>query len=154
MQKMILVIFLTLQSNAYATVDSNTNVFIPIKHIQSEEYFVQIAPIIGCYGLPRGPQLQQLTKPYVVNSLGCGMETQENVNALSCASVLASEEADDYSTFKKITLDISSCADKNKLEFIHVIRKVVRLNFATKTNPHPKLVLVKDTGKKFADKLF
>jgi len=142
-KKLILGTFLALLSNAYATVDSNTNVFIVVKHIQSEEYFVQRAPLIGCYGLPRGPQLLQLTRSYLVNNLGCGSSTTENINALSCATVLSSVEADDYSTFKKIILNISKCDDKNNHDFIHAIRKVVRLNFATKTVPNPKLILVK-----------
>jgi len=142
-KKIILGMFLTLSSNAFATVDSNTNVFFPVKHIQSGEYFVQVAPIIGCYGLPRGPQLSQLTKSYMVNNLGCGTVTSENINALTCAKVLDFVEADDYSTFKKITLDISKCEDKNKHDFFHVIKKVIRLNFATKTVPHPKLILLK-----------
>lgn len=142
MKKIIFGIFLV-TSNAHATVDSNTNVFILVQHIQSNEYFVQRAPIIGCYGLPRGPQLKQLTTPYMVNNLGCGTETKENINVLECASVLGSEESDDYTTFKKITLDISKCADKNNYDFLYALRKVVRLNFATRTVPRPKLILVK-----------
>lgn len=143
MKKIILGSFLALLSNAYATVDSNTNVFILVQHIQSNEYFVQLAPMIGCYGLPRAPQLLQLTSPYVVNNLGCGIVTKENINALACASVLDSVESDDYTTFKKITLDISKCEDKNNHDFTYAIKKVVRLNFATKTVPRPKLILVK-----------
>lgn len=145
---MILITFLALQANAFATVDSNTTVFIPVLHIQSGEYFVQVAPMIGCYGLPRGPQLLQITRPYLVNNLGCGTESQENINALSCAQVVDSEESDDFSTFKKITLDISSCEDRNKNDFIHVIKKVMKLNFSTKTVPHPKLILINKDGKK------
>lgn len=147
MKKIFLLSFLALQSTAFATIDSNTSVFIPVRHIQSEEYFVQVAPVIGCYGLPRGPQLAQLTREYVVNNLGCGMDGQENINALSCAKVLDSVEADDFSTFKKITLDISSCEDRNNKDFIHVVKKVVQLNFATKTVPHPKLILINTDGK-------
>ena len=125
------------------TVDSNTNIFIPVQHIQSGEFFIQRAPMIGCYGLPRGPQLQQLTKPYMVNNLGCGTETQENINALSCSIVVSAIEGDDYSTFKEITLDITACPEKSNPDFIYVVKKIVRLNFATKSYPNPKLILIK-----------
>lgn len=135
--------FLVLLSQANATIDSNTNVFILVQHIQSNEYFVQWAPMVGCYGLPKGPQLKQLTASYTVNNLGCGMEAKEEINALKCASVLDFVEADDFSTFKQITLDISKCDDKNNADFIYGIKKVVRLNFATKTVLRPALILVK-----------
>ena len=139
--------FLSFHSvNLYAsltTVDSNTNIFIPVQHIQSGEFFIQRAPMIGCYGLPRGPQLQQLTKAYMVNNLGCGTETQENINALSCSILLSSIEADDYSTFKEITLDIKACPQKDNLDFIYIVKKVIKLNFATKSYPNPKLILIK-----------
>ena len=143
MKKLLLTVLLTLSFNSYATIDSNTNVFIPVRHIQSGEYFVQIAPMIGCYGLPRGPQIQQLVKPYMVNNLGCGTESTENINALECAEVISAIESDDFSTFKEITLDISNCAEKNESKFIEIVKKVIPLNFATKRFPNPKLVLVK-----------
>jgi len=136
-------VFYLFSANATLTVDSNTNVFFPVKHIQSGEYFVQMAPLIGCYGLPRGPQLQQLTKAYKVNNLGCGTVTSENINALTCATVVGAVESNDYSTFKLITMNIKKCEDKNNSDFIAAVRKSVRLNFATKTVPHPKLVLLK-----------
>jgi hypothetical protein len=145
---MILGLLIAFLSNAYATVDSNSNVYILVRHIQSEEYFVQKAPIVGCYGLPRGPQLSQLTKSYIVNNVGCGMDSQENINALTCAIVVDAVEADDFSTFKKVILDISDCADKNNSDFIHGIKKVFKLNFFTKTVPHPALILIKTDGKK------
>lgn len=136
-----LLIMLTRNSNA--TVDSNTNVFIPVKHVQSDEYFVQMAPMMGCYGLPKGPQLLQLVKPYMVNNLGCGTETTENINALDCGEIVSSVESDDFSTFKEITLNISACDDKNNTDFIKTIKKVVILNFANRKNPRPRLILIK-----------
>lgn len=141
--KKILALFtvFTIHTNAFATSDANTNVFIPVQHVQSGEFFVQIAPLIGCYGLPRGPQLQQLVAPYMVNNLGCGTTSTENINALSCAVVESAVEADDFSTFKKITLNITACPDKTNPDFIKTIKKVVMLNFATKTNPRPELIL-------------
>lgn len=55
MKKILLLVLLTLSFNSYATIDSNTNIFIPVRHVQSGEYIIQIAYLIGCYGLPRGP---------------------------------------------------------------------------------------------------
>lgn len=141
MKKFLLLTLLSFSQFSFATVDSNTTVFIPVKHVQSGEYFVQVAPVVGCYGLPRGPQLQQLMAPYMVNNIGCGQTTQMDINALSCAELVDSVEADDFSTFKKITIDISKCEDHDSKEFIQTIKKVVRLNFATKTVPNPKLVI-------------
>lgn len=143
MKKLILGLSIAFMSNAFATVDSNTNVFLLVRHVQSGEYFIERAPLVGCYGLPRGPQLAQLTRPYIVSNLGCGMNSKENINALACGKVVEAIEANDYSTFKKITLDISKCDEKNNRDFIHGIRKIVRFNFATKTNPRPVLVLLK-----------
>lgn len=144
MKKVLLMILVSLFSaTSQATVDANARVFIIVKHIQSEEFFIERAPIIGCYGLPKGPELAQLTKPYVVSNLGCGMDSTENINALTCAKVTDFVEADDFSTFKEITLDISKCEDKNNAEFIKEIKRVVRLNFATKTVKKPKLKIIK-----------
>lgn len=144
MKKVLLLILVSLFSvTTHATVDANARVFILVKHIQSEEFFIERAPIIGCYGLPKGPELAQLTKPYVVSNLGCGMDSKENINALTCAKVTDFVEADDFSTFKEITLDISKCDDKNNAEFIKMVRKVVWLNFSTKTVKKPKLKIIK-----------
>jgi hypothetical protein len=136
-------VFIAFQSNSQATVDSNTTVFIVIQHVQSGEYYTEKAPIIGCWGIQKGPELAQLTKPYVVSNLGCGMESRENINALTCAKVTNFVESDDSSTFKTITLDISGCEDKNNPDFILAIKKVVKLNFATKTLRNPALTIVK-----------
>lgn len=144
MKKVLLMILTSLFSvTSQATVDANARVFILVKHIQSEEFFIERAPIIGCYGLPKGPELAQLTKPYVVSNLGCGMDSKENINALTCAKVTDFVEADDFSTFKEITLDISKCDDKNNAEFIKMVKKVVWLNFSTKTVKKPKLIILK-----------
>lgn len=142
MKKLVISLVCFFSVSAFATVDSNTNVFILVQHIQSGEFFVQKAPIIGCYGPARGPELAQLTRPYMVNNLGCGMDGVENINALVCASVLSAIESDDFSTFKQITLDISKCAEKNNKDFDEMVRKVVRMNFATKAIPNPELILI------------
>lgn len=142
MKKLVISLLCFFSVNAFATVDSNTNVFILVQHIQSGEYFVQKAPIIGCYGLAKGPELAQLTKPYIVNNLGCGMDGVENINVLICASVVSAVEADDFSTFKKITLDVSKCDEKNNKDFDEMVRKVVRMNFSTKAHPNPELILI------------
>lgn len=142
MKKFVICFLSFLSLNAFATVDSNTNVFILVQHIQSGEYFVQKAPVIGCYGLPRGPELAQLTKPYMVNNVGCGMDGVENINTLICATVINAVESDDFSTFRQITLDISKCNEKSNKDFNEMVRKVVRMNFATKTVPNPELILI------------
>lgn len=76
----------------------------------------------------------------MVNNLGCGTESTENINALECAEVISAIESDDFSTFKEIALDISSCAEKNESEFIEIVKKVIPLNFSTKRFPRPKII--------------
>lgn len=139
MKTLLLASLALFSSVSHATVDANVNVYILSQEVQTGEYFVQKAPIIGCFGIAKGPELSQLTKPYVVNNLGCGMDSQENINALSCANVIQSVESDDYTSFKTITLDISKCADKSN-DFIDAVKKVVKLNFTTKA-VKPELIL-------------
>lgn len=144
MKKMILTASLLIASiNSFATVDANTSLYILGKDIQSEEYFVQKAPIIGCWGIAKGPELAQLTTPYEVNSLGCGSVTKENINVLTCASIVNFTETSDYMGIKELTLDVSKCDDKNNTDFINGVKKVVKLNFSTKVLPNPKLNLIK-----------
>ncbi|MBP9681269.1 MAG: hypothetical protein KBD76_07680 [Bacteriovorax sp.] len=131
-------------SASFATVDANTEVFIVSQHVQTGEFFIQKAPIIGCWGISKGPELAQLTKSYEVSNLGCGdVEAKENINALTCASIVESKESADFSTFSEITLNISNCEEKENKDFIAAIKKVITLNFATKTVKNPKLILVK-----------
>jgi hypothetical protein len=129
----LLAFTLTLSFSAHSTVDGNMNLFILVKDLNSEEFYVEKAPLIGCWGIAKGPELLQLTREYVVNNLGCGSESKENINALTCAKVLDSVESDDFSTFKEISLDISACDDKNVPAFTQAITKLVSLNFSTKT---------------------
>lgn len=145
MKNMILSVVLLLgSSSAYATVDAHDKVYLVVQNIQSEEFFVERAPIIGCYGLPRGPQLAQLTAEYKVTSnIGCGGDVfQDNINYLTCAKVVSSKESGDFSGFSEITLDISKCDAKNNSEFLSVLHKVVRLNFPLKKG-EVKLNLIK-----------
>jgi hypothetical protein len=129
---------------SFATVDSNTEVFIVSQHVQTGEFFTQKAPIIGCWGIAKGPELAQLTRPYEVSNLGCGEVTaKENINALTCATVEDFKESSDFSTFSEITLNISKCEEKENTDFIASIKKVITLNFATKTVKNPKVVLIK-----------
>ncbi len=131
-------------SNAFATFDSNDSVYLVVKHVQSDEFFVERAPIIGCYGLPRGPQLLQFTSEYKVPSnIGCGGKRfEDNINYLVCARVVGSKEGDDFMSFSEITLDISKCEDKNNPKFITVLRSAAKLNFPLK-NGEVKLNLIK-----------
>jgi hypothetical protein len=130
--------------SAFATVDSNHEVFIVSEQVQTGEFYTQKAPIIGCWGIAKGPELAQLTRPYEVSNLGCGEVAQkENINALTCASVESFKESDDFSTFSLIVLNISACEQKNNVDFIEAIKKVVKLNFATKSVKNPNLIFVK-----------
>lgn len=123
-----------LASKAAATVDGHDRVYLVVKDIQSEEFFVERAPIIGCYGLAKGPQLIQFTAEYKVNSnMGCGGEIfKDNINYLSCARITDSKESADYASFSEITLDISKCEDKNNPKLITMIRTAAKLNFPLK----------------------
>ena len=136
MKALVLTLLATLVSaSAFATVDGNTRVYIVAHNYQDEtEFFVERVPVIGCYGLAKGPQLVQFTAPYKVTSnIGCGGQaTRENINALTCAKVVDSEESSDYSTFSKIKLDISACPQKNNAKFITMVRTAASLNFSTK----------------------
>lgn len=70
MKSSLCLLFITLLSSSisFATVDANSRAYIVVQDIQSEAFFVERAPILGCYGLARGPQLAQFTAPYKVIS--------------------------------------------------------------------------------------
>lgn len=146
--KAVLGIFFLLFSfgHAFATIDANDRAYIVAKNIQSDEFFVERVPIIGCYGLAMGPQLVQFTLEYKATAnIGCGGEPRyENINQLTCARVIKALESDDFLTFKEIWLDITDCADKNIPNFIATIKSAARLNFPQKTGKL-KLVLIKES---------
>ena len=122
-------------SKAFATVDAHDKVFIVVQNIhEPEEFFVERVPIIGCYGLARGPQLIQFTMEYKVTSnIGCGGEKfLDNINYLVCANIVEAKESDDYSTYSKITLDISKCEAKSNPKFITMLRTAAKYNFPNK----------------------
>src|SRR5687768_7253217 len=101
---MMAILSMLMFSTASATVDAHTRVYIVVKDIQSEEFFVERAPIIGCYGLARGPQLAQFTSEYNANAnVGCGATpSQQNINYLTCARVVSAQESPDYMSFSEI----------------------------------------------------
>lgn len=145
MKKIVLSLFsCLLTSTTFATVDGHDKVYLVVQHIQSGEFFLERAPIIGCYGLARGPQLAQFTAEYKVNSnIGCGGETfQDNINYLTCAKIVDSKESADFSSFSEITLDISKCEAKNDPKFITMVRTAAKLNFPLKKG-EVKLKLIK-----------
>jgi len=131
-------------SNSFATSEAHDKVYLVVKNILSEEFFIERAPIIGCYGLARGPQLAQFTAEYKVTSnIGCGGETfQDNINYLTCAKITNSKESADSMSFSEITLDISECEDKNNPKLITMIRTATKLNFPLKKG-EVKLNLIK-----------
>jgi hypothetical protein len=57
MKKFIACALMALSFNTFATVDGFTTVAIVSFDYNSEEFMVTRAPVVGCYGLPRGPQL-------------------------------------------------------------------------------------------------
>lgn len=138
---------LSFSISAFATVDGLTQVSIVHKDVNSEEFRLINAPVMGCYGLAQGPQLEQWTKEYLVKgNIGCGgiPQYEENLNYLTCAKVLDSSEDETSGIFKEITLDISKCADKDNKQFITMVRTSAARNFpqSKKTN-EVKLNLVK-----------
>lgn len=141
-----LVLFLTgllLSASLWATVDAHDRVYLVVQDIQSGEFFLERAPIIGCYGLPRGPQLAQFTAEYKVNSnMGCGFTSAlDNINYLTCAKVVSSIESSDYMSFSEVVLDISKCEAKNDKKFITMVRTAAKLNFPLKHGEvHLKLI--------------
>lgn len=136
------IIFL-LSATSLATVDANSRAYIVIQDVQSQAFFIERVPIIGCYGLAQGPQLAQFTAPYeVISSIGCGnLTAKENINSLSCATLVSAKESADFSSFKEVTLNISNCAAKNNLQFLKTIRIAAQKNFPQKAGV-VKLILI------------
>ncbi len=68
--------------------------------------------------------------------MGCGDSDSStiDINALSCASLVSSEESADYASFKKITLDISNCPYKDNAKFITMVRTAAARNFPQTQN--------------------
>lgn len=116
---------------AEATIDANDRVYLVSQHVQSGEFYIERAPMIGCFGLPQGPRLVQFTEPYrAPSNIGCGgIKTLVNINRLSCASVVSAQESNDYLSFSKITLDISKCRHKRNADYLATVRKAARMNF-------------------------
>lgn len=137
MKKLILaIITLFAAVTAHATSDGLAQTYIVVEDYndgdEDNRFQLMLVAIIGCYGLEQGPQLSQFTAPYEVQaSIGCGYNGTEktNLNALTCAKVLESEEFETTGTFKKIVLDISACEAKNNKQFITMIRTAAKRNF-------------------------
>jgi hypothetical protein len=124
---------------------------VTIDQNEDDDKFYKITqvPLNGCYGVSQGPQLQQFTSEYLVDTqMGCGSKDAEkmNLNVLVCATTLASEETEDSSGFKKIILDISNCSDKANNNFITMIKTAAKRNFPQPLGSKQKeinLVLIK-----------
>lgn len=144
--KTLMFALLAYSLSAFATVDGHDRVYLVVQHVQSEEYMVQSAPFIGCYGLPQGARLGAWTAEYKVPvNIGCGgTPDTENINALTCAKVTAFEESKDYWSFSKITLDISACPGKDDPKFITMVRTSAAKNFPQKNKKKQvQLTLIK-----------
>lgn len=136
MKQLILALFtLCTAVLAHATSDGLAQTYIVVENYNDDEdnrFQLMMVAINGCYGLVQGPQLAQFTAPYEVQaSIGCGYNGTEktNLNALTCAKVLESEEFETTGTFKKIVLDISACEAKNDKRFITMVRTAAKRNF-------------------------
>ena len=132
-----------LSASAFATVDGHDRAWIVVQNIQDEEdFFVERAPFVGCYGLAQGARLIQWTSPVkALQNIGCGGQSYEDdINALSCAKVTDLKESGDYNSFSEITLDISGCDYKNNAKFITMVRTTAARNFP-QTNKNKEVVL-------------
>jgi hypothetical protein len=144
--------------NALATVDAMTEAWIVVEDFNASEsdgearFFPQKVPVVGCYGLPQGPQSVQFVSEFKIKStMGCGDSSTDmvDINALSCAEMTDSVENDDFMSFKKIVLDISKCAHKNNKNFITMVRTAAARNFPQSrkgkyiSKPDVELILVK-----------
>lgn len=122
--------------STFATVDAITEVHLVVQDVQDPDRFtIQRAPVVGCYGLAQGPQLQQFTSEYKVPvNVGCGSFPllTENINYLVCAKVVQASESKDFTTFSDITLDISKCEAKNNSHFITMVKTAAKRNFPQK----------------------
>jgi hypothetical protein len=145
MKKMVIsVLSLMVMFPSFATVDAHSKIYLVVKDIQTEEFFVERAPIIGCYGSSSGPGLAQFTAEYKVNSnIGCGgVVFQDNINYLTCAKIISFKETADFMSVSEMTLDISKCVDKNNPKLISAIKTAANLNFPLKKGKF-KLSLVR-----------
>jgi hypothetical protein len=144
--KVISLLFVLFSLNAFATVDGHDRVHIVVTNVQDDEdFFMERAPIVGCYGLAQGARLSAWVAEYkAVSNIGCGGPTMyDNINTLTCAKIVDSIESDDFYSFKEITLDISGCAAKDNPRFITMIRTSAKYNFPQKNGSEVKLILKK-----------
>ena len=128
-----------------ATIDDHAEVFIPVEHVQTGEFFIQRVPIIGCYGMPANPILDQMVSEYdAPGNLGCNLKYKENINAMSCASIEATDFADSEKALylKKVVFNLKECRLKEDRGFQAQIKKAVRMNFTyQKRQPLVEFVL-------------
>ena len=126
MKFLFLLTALVFSTNAMATVDGSTSVFLMLQNYQSEEYYVQKVPVVGCWGINKEPELRMLTREYMIpEGVGCGSDgVLRNANALSCAKVVAAKESDDYMTYSVIEIDIKKCRDKDDVDIKRIIGRI------------------------------
>lgn len=119
-------------NSAHATVDGPDRLYLVVENIHDDsDFFLERAPIVGCWGLPQGARLVAFTAEYKVPSnIGCGGEPHlDNINALTCAKLVDAKESKDFMSFSEITLDISACPHKNNAKFITMVRTAAKYNF-------------------------
>ena len=146
MSKFLLALLALSWTSAFATVDGHDSTWIVVQNVQEpEDFLIQSAPVVGCYGLAQGPRLVQWTMEYkATQNIGCGgPAVVENINYLICAKVVSSKESADYNSFSDITLDISKCDQKNNAKFITMVRTSAARNFPQTNGSQVKLTLIK-----------
>ena len=155
MKSMILAALAAFSFSSFATVDGMTSVWLVVGNVQEEgEYHLQQAPVMGCWGVSQGPELSQWTMPYEVTyNMGCGGPYgKTDINALSCAEIDwdGTQESDTYNGFKKITLNVSACPEKNNARWVTLVRTSAARNFpqldenGKKMSKEVELVLIKE----------
>jgi hypothetical protein len=146
MQFLFSILALALVGNSsFATVDGHDRVYIVVQDVQSEEFFLERAPIIGCYGTSQGARLGAFVKEYkAISNVGCGSEpVYENINTLSCATIVDAKESQDFYSYSEVTLDISKCSFKNDAQFITMVRTAAAKNFPQMNKQEVVLKLIK-----------
>lgn len=129
----VLALAISTQSFAAGAINVYDRLYLVVQNVDEDgQFFVERVPMIGCKTLTYGARLEQFTSAYMAPSnVGCGIKnvSNEDINGLSCSKVLSASESPDRSTYSEITLDISSCPERNSPQFLSMIRTAAKSNF-------------------------
>jgi hypothetical protein len=122
--------------SAVASSDGYDRVYIVAQNQNdTDKFFVERVPVVGCYGELYGPRLQQFTRPYMATAnIGCEGEEpiQENINYLVCAKVTGKTANHSGTSLRSLDLDISGCDAKEDIGFLTALKEAARRNFPSK----------------------